>query len=77
MAEFSAMGLPTNGRAVLSKGFVVQVDNPMATLNGIAFSAAKGDFALGRFVVALAEVVLFAGHGLGDLSLGGRCMGAV
>lgn len=62
MAEFSAMGLPTNGRAVASVGFVVQVDDPMATLNGVAFASAKGDFALGCFVVALALVVLFAGH---------------
>lgn len=77
MAEFSAMGLPTDGRAVASVGFVVQVDDPMAALNGVAFASAKGDFALGCFVVALAEVVLFAGHGLGDLSLGSRGVGAV
>ncbi len=40
MSEFSAMGLPADGRTVASVGLVVQVHNPMATLNWVAFSTA-------------------------------------
>lgn len=77
MAEFSAMGLPSNGGAVCSEGLVVEVDNPMASLNWVAFASAKGDFVLGCFAVALALVVLFAGHGFGDFSFGSRSLGGV